>query len=103
MFDWVVIDSPPAAGVTDSVLLAAQSDMVVFVARQGRTDRDVLRRALETVRTANPNIIGAVLNDVDLKRSENRDLYYPAYDARAARAAARSTGGATGRGRSAAL
>ncbi|MFQ5701788.1 MAG: GumC family protein [Acidobacteriota bacterium] len=82
--DWVVIDSPPAAGLTDSVLLAAQSDMVIIVTRQGRTDRDVLRRALDVVRTANPNIIGAVLNDVDLRRSENRGLYY-SRDGRVAR------------------
>lgn len=90
MYDWVVIDSPPAAGMSDAVLLAAQSDMVVFVVRQDVTDRDVLRRALDAVRTANPNIIGAVLNDVDLNRSENRELYYPAYDPRAARTAARN-------------
>ncbi len=86
--DWVIIDSPPAAGLTDAVLLAAQSDMVVFVVRQARTGRDVLRRALDAVRTANPNIIGAVLNDVDLNRSENRELYYPAYNPKAARSAA---------------
>jgi len=89
-YDWVILDAPPAAGMTDAVLLAAQSDMVVFVARQARTDRDTLRRALDSVRTANPNIIGAVLNDVDLNRSENRDLYYPAYDPRAGRQAARA-------------
>ena len=79
-YDWVIIDSPPASGLTDSILLAAQSDMVVFVARQSRTDRDLLRRALSAVRTANPNIVGAILNDVDLNRSENRDLYFPAHD-----------------------
>ncbi|HET9481201.1 MAG TPA: polysaccharide biosynthesis tyrosine autokinase, partial [Candidatus Polarisedimenticolia bacterium] len=97
-FDWVVLDSPPAAGFADSVLLAAQCDMVLFVVRQAGTDRDVLRRALDAVRTANPNVVGAVLNDVDLNRSENRDLYYPAYDPRAGRSA---TG--AGRRRSAAL
>ncbi|HEY3175138.1 MAG TPA: polysaccharide biosynthesis tyrosine autokinase [Candidatus Polarisedimenticolia bacterium] len=82
--DWVILDSPPAGGLTDTVLLAARSDMVVLVTRQGRTGRDVLRRALEAIRTANPNIAGAVLNDVDLSRAENRDLYYPSYDPRAA-------------------
>ena len=86
-YDWVVIDAPPAAGMSDAMLLAAQSDMVLFVARQASTDRDALRRALEKVRTANPNVIGAVLNDVDLARSENRKLYYPAYDPRSAKAA----------------
>jgi polysaccharide biosynthesis transport protein len=98
--DWVLIDAPPTAGLTDALLLAAQTDMVVFVVRQGRTDRDALRRALDSVRTANPNIIGAVLNDVDLARSENRELYYPAYDPKAAREAA---GAAGSRRRSAAL
>ena len=82
-YDWVILDSPPASGLTDSILLAAQSDMVVFVARQSRTDRDTLRRALSAVRTANPNIVGAILNDVDLNRSENRDLYFPTHDPKA--------------------
>jgi capsular exopolysaccharide synthesis family protein len=98
--DWVIVDSPPTAGLTDALLLAAQTDMVVFVVRQNRTDRDALRRALDSVRTANPNIIGAVLNDVDLARSENRELYYPAYDPRAARD---TEGTAGSRRRSAAL
>ncbi len=89
-YDWVVVDSPPAAGLTDGVLLAAQCDMVVVVVRQERTDRDVLRRAIEAIRTANPNIIGAVLNDVDLARSENRALYYPSYDMRREKAAVRA-------------
>ena len=86
--DWIVVDAPPAGGTTDSVLLAAQCDMVLLVTRQARTDRDVLRRGLEALRTANPNVIGAVLNDVDLNRSENRNLYYPSF--RRKRAAARS-------------
>ena len=89
-YDWVVVDSPPAAGLTDSVLLAAQCDMVVVVVRQARSDRDVLRRALDAIRTANPNIIGAVLNDVDLSRSENRRLYYPTYDLRRQKATVRA-------------
>ncbi len=86
-YDWVILDSPPAAGLTDAVLIAARSDMVIFVARQSRTDRDVLRRALESIRTANPNVVGAVLNDVDLRRSANRTLYYPTYDAHSAKTA----------------
>jgi non-specific protein-tyrosine kinase len=81
-YDWVIVDAPPAVGLTDPVLLAAQTDMVVFVARQARTDRDLLRRAIDIVRTANPTIIGVLLNDVDLRRTENRELYHPAYDPR---------------------
>jgi len=77
--DWIVVDAPPAGGTTDGVLLAAQCDMVLMVTRQARTDRDALRRSLDALRTANPNVIGAVLNDVDLNRSENRNLYYPSF------------------------
>lgn len=86
VYDWVIVDAPPAVGLTDPVLLAAQTDMVVFVARQARTDRDLLRRAIDIVRTANPTIIGVLLNDVDLRRPENRELYHPAYDPRSPRA-----------------
>src|SRR5206468_2139523 len=78
-FDWVFIDSPPVASLTDSVLLASMVDMIAIVIRHNQTDKELVRRCIATVRNVNPNIIGAVLNHVDLERSSYRDYYYVGY------------------------
>lgn len=78
-FDWVFIDSPPVASLTDSILLASMVDMVAFVIRHNQTDKDLARRCLANVRNVNPNVVGAVLNHVDLERSSYRDYYYVGY------------------------
>ncbi|HEU5182612.1 MAG TPA: polysaccharide biosynthesis tyrosine autokinase [Candidatus Polarisedimenticolia bacterium] len=78
-FDWVFIDSPPVASLTDSVLLASMVDMVTFVIRHNQTDKELVRRCVGHIRNVNANIIGAVLNHVDLERSSYRDYYYVGY------------------------
>jgi polysaccharide biosynthesis transport protein len=94
-FDWVLIDSPPVASLTDSILLASMVDMVGFVIRHNQTDKELVRRCINNIRGVNPNIIGAVLNHVDLERSSYRDYYYVGYyyygESRSAKAKGRKT------------
>ena len=78
-FDWVFLDSPPVASLTDSILLASMADMVAFVIRHNQTDKELVRRCLGNIRNVNANVIGAVLNHVDLERSSYRDYYYVGY------------------------
>jgi polysaccharide biosynthesis transport protein len=73
--DWVILDSPPAVGLADALLLASASDMVLLVIRHAATDRDLIRRALGSIRRANGSILGAVLNGVDLSRTDARTPY----------------------------
>ena len=78
-FDWVFIDSPPVVSLADSMILASLADMVAFVVRHNENDKDLIRRCVMNVRKINPNIIGAVLNNVDLDRSHYKDYYYVGY------------------------
>jgi len=78
-FDWVFLDSPPVASLTDSILLASMVDMVAIVIRHNQTDKELVRRCVANVSNVNSNIIGAVLNHVDLERSSYRDYYYVGY------------------------
>jgi capsular exopolysaccharide synthesis family protein len=78
-FDWVFIDSPPVASLTDSILLASMVDMVALVIRHNQADKDLVRRCVTSLRNVNPNLIGAILNHVDLERSSYRDYYYVGY------------------------
>lgn len=67
-FDRVVIDSPPIAPVTDATILSKIVDGAVVVVRAGKTSRDLAQGAIRALRDVGGNILGVVLNDVDLSR-----------------------------------
>jgi len=79
-FDWIFIDSPPVVSLADAMILASLSDMVTFVVKHNENDREMIRRCVTNVRRVNPNIIGAVLNNVDIQSSRYyNDYYYVGY------------------------
>jgi polysaccharide chain length determinant protein (PEP-CTERM system associated) len=63
-FDLVVIDSPPIVPIADSHILAGLCDGVVLVVRARTTRPELLLRAIENLGAT--NVIGVVLNDVEL-------------------------------------
>jgi capsular exopolysaccharide synthesis family protein len=75
-FDWVIIDTPPVLAVTDAVILAPNMSGLVFVIGAEMTRRAHAERAVQTLQSAKTNIIGAVLNRVDLNRNK---YYYSRY------------------------
>lgn len=78
-FDWVFVDSPPAVSLADSTILASLCDMVAFVIKHNENDKDLIRRCVSDLRKVNANVIGAVLNNIDLDRSDYKDYYYVGY------------------------
>jgi polysaccharide biosynthesis transport protein len=68
-YDAVVIDSPVVISVPDTLILASRAEAVVLVHRPGATARDMLRHAREKLDEVNANILGLVLNNVDLEAS----------------------------------
>jgi capsular exopolysaccharide synthesis family protein len=75
-FDWIIIDTPPVLAVTDAVILAPYMSGLVFVIGAEMTRRAHAERAIQTIQGGKPNIIGAVLNRVDLNRNK---YYYSRY------------------------
>lgn len=67
-YDRLVIDSPPIAPVTDATILSKSVDGTLVVVRAGKTSRDLAQGALRALRDVGGNILGVVLNDVDLSR-----------------------------------
>lgn len=59
--DVVILDSPPAAAVTDAAVLSNRVDGVILVAQAGRTRRDVARQAVLNLQQAGANLLGGVL------------------------------------------
>jgi capsular exopolysaccharide synthesis family protein len=85
-FDWVLIDSPPLASVTDALLLARHADHVVLVIQHDKVDKRLVKRSVAALRKATPNLLGAVLNVVDVRARSYQYYYYPQRDgARAGR------------------
>ncbi len=76
-FDRVVLDSPPVAAVTDSVILSTLVDGVVFVVRAFATAMHASAQALRALRDVDAPVTGAVLNAVNLNRHEY--TYYQYY------------------------
>jgi capsular exopolysaccharide synthesis family protein len=75
-FRWVLIDTPPIASVTDALLLARHADMAVLVIQHNKVDKKVVKRSLAALRKAQPNVLGAVLNGVDIKTKGYYAYYY---------------------------
>jgi capsular exopolysaccharide synthesis family protein len=75
-YDLIVIDSPVLISVPDSVILAVRSDAVLMIHRPGSAERLLVRKARERLDEVDANVIGLVLNKVNLKKQGYR---YPEY------------------------
>ena len=75
-FDHILVDSPPALGFSDSIILSISVDGVILVVAGGKTPRETLQRAKETLRQVNAKILGVVINRVDMRRSGYGYYYY---------------------------
>jgi succinoglycan biosynthesis transport protein ExoP len=65
--------------VSDSLSIAAQADGVVIVVRSGVTRKKALARSYELLVRSNAKILGAVVNDVDLKLENYYTYSYKGY------------------------
>jgi Mrp family chromosome partitioning ATPase len=74
-FDIVLLDSPPAATMSDAAVLARYCDGIIMVVKAGTTHLEEIRRAKEQLDSVKAPIVGAVLNMMDVKK----DPYYYKY------------------------
>ena len=74
-FRHIVIDTPPVLAVTDAVVCARISDVVVLIARSEKTGRQSLVRTRDVLRKVRANIAGVVVNDLSFDSVEYRQYY----------------------------
>src|SRR5438105_8031147 len=77
LFDWIIIDSPPAVPVSDASLLANYCDGVVMVVRSNATPVDIARKARQEFK--DKHLIGVVLNGIEAGSQPYNQYYYGAY------------------------
>jgi capsular exopolysaccharide synthesis family protein len=73
-FDYVILDSPPLATVTDPMILSTLVDGVILVVKSGKSKSELVRRACQDLNGVGAKILGVVLNDLDIRR-EGYDYY----------------------------
>ena len=77
-FDLVLVDSPPILGVSDAAVLASEVDLTMVVVQHRKLPRNMLLRVKQAVENVGGQVIGVVLNNVDV-RSDSQYQYYTSY------------------------
>jgi polysaccharide biosynthesis transport protein len=77
-YDFVFFDSPPIMGVSDASVLASEVDMVLQVIQYRRYPQPMTIRAKQMVEKVGGNLLGVVLNNINLAQDENY-YYYSGY------------------------
>ena len=92
-FDWILLDSPPLASVTDALLLARYCDLAVYVVQHNKVDKKAIKRSIIALQKVTPNLIGVVINALDTR---TRGYYYYYYEDQRTTGEIRRPGGSAG-------
>ncbi len=74
-YDVVFFDSPPILGVSDASILVSEVDNTIMVVQYRRFPRNMLQRVKSTVAHVGGNLIGVVLNNVDINQDDSYRYY----------------------------
>lgn len=74
LFDWIIVDSPPALLVSDASVLSKDCDGVLMVVRSNVTPSDVARKARQEF--PEESLLGVVLNGTREKGGSYERYYY---------------------------
>jgi len=76
-FDWVFIDTPPVAFLSDANLLARMVDAAVMVIKAGSTPFELVQRAIDAI--GRDRTVGIVLNRADPSEDSSGYASYASY------------------------
>jgi len=75
-YDLILLDSPPVMAVTDSLVLAALSDLTLLVVRAGKTNRRMAEETRDCLAGVGARVFGAVVNGVPARKGRYPMRYY---------------------------
>ena len=75
-YDYMFIDAPPVAVVTDAAILSSYIDGVIVVCSSGYVEIDLAKSAKLSLEKVGANMLGVVLNNINV---EGRNAYYSYY------------------------
>ncbi len=77
-YDFVFFDSPPIMGISDAAILASEVDIVMQVIQYRRYPQPMTIRAKQMIQKVGGNLLGIVLNNINMSSDENY-YYYSGY------------------------
>lgn len=75
-YDYIIIDSAPVLGMSDSLILSTISEGVILVVKANTTPVDALIQSNKALMNINANTIGVIINGVDTKLGYAYSSYY---------------------------
>ncbi len=75
-YDKVVLDAPPLGIISDAIVLAGVSDMVLLAVRPWASKKHLVVQTVIRLREAGVNLISAVVNDVRMEKSSHYKTQY---------------------------
>lgn len=70
MYDYIIIDTPPLGSVIDAAIISQESDEVAVVVVAKQTPGKIVKQTVAQLRKVNANILGVILNKVDMQGKE---------------------------------
>ena len=77
-YDFILFDSPPIMGLSDASVLASEIDMAIQIIQYRRYPQLMNIRAKQMVEKVGGNLVGIVLNNINMAQDESY-YYYGAY------------------------
>ncbi|MFO7534282.1 MAG: polysaccharide biosynthesis tyrosine autokinase [Kiritimatiellia bacterium] len=71
-YDYVLLDAPPILGVSDAAVLCSESDGTLLVIEHRSYPKEVAVRARSMIQNVGGNLVGVVLNNINI----HRDYYH---------------------------
>ena len=76
IYDIVIIDGTPCNLVSDSIPVSQMADTTILVTESRKTKIEDLKNVIKSIKNANGNIEGVILNKKDIKNKEYTKGYY---------------------------
>ena len=79
MYDYVIIDSPPLGPVIDAAVIATMCDGAIVVVAADETQYQEVASTKEQLNKSRCKILGAIINEIDPKRTRRNNYYKKSY------------------------
>jgi capsular exopolysaccharide synthesis family protein len=76
-YDYIFIDTPPVALVSDPITIATYADAVVVTIAYSETEKEAAKKSIDSLKSVNANIIGTILNKIPVTKQNK--YYYNYY------------------------
>jgi len=78
-YDVVLIDTPPLVGISDSSIIAKETDGAIIVVQYRKYPREMLSKARQMIESLGVKVVGAVLNNINVMRDDYYYYYHSYY------------------------